>query len=115
MSKKPILITGTIIVAVAGVIAFRGLNNDSNSAASLPEFEVKRGDLVIEVIEGGNIHALQSLEIKNDVKINAGTKILEIIDEGYQITPEDVENRKVLVRLDASGIEEMIVDHDVEF
>lgn len=115
MSKKPILITGVLIAAVSAVIAFKGMRGDTNSVANLPEFEVKKGDLVIDVLEGGNIHALQSLEIKNDVKVSAGTKVLEIVDEGYQVTPEDVENRLVLVRLDASGIEEMIVDHDVEF
>ncbi len=115
MSKKPILITGVLIAAVSAVIAFKGMRGDANSVAKLPEFEVKKGDLVIDVLEGGNIHALQSLEIKNDVKVSAGTKVLEIVDEGYQVTPEDVDNRLVLVRLDASGIEEMIVDHDVEF
>ncbi len=115
MSKKPILITGISIVAVAAVIAIKGTQGGAAADTTLPEFQVKRGDLVIDVLEGGNIHALQSLEIKNEVKINAGTKILEIVDEGYQITQEDVENRMVLARLDPSGIEEMIVDHDVEF
>ncbi|MCB1231049.1 MAG: efflux RND transporter periplasmic adaptor subunit [Verrucomicrobiae bacterium] len=100
---------------MAAAIAVKGTSSGAKGDTALPEFEVKRGDLVIDVLEGGNIHALQSLEIKNEVKINAGTKVLEIVDEGYQITPEDVQNRMVLARLDPSGIEEMIVDHDVEF
>lgn len=115
MSKKPILTTGLLIAVVSAAIAFKGTRGGSNAGAILPEFSVKKGDLVIDVLEGGNIHALQSLEIKNEVKVSAGTKVLEIVDEGYQVTDEDVENRLVLVRLDASGIEEMIVDHDVEF
>lgn len=115
MSKQPMLIAGVAIIATAAVIATRGLRQESPGESDLPVFEVKRGDLVIDVLEGGNIHALESLEIKNQVKITAGTKILDIIEEGYEVTSEDVENRKVLVRLDPSGIEEMIVDHDVEF
>ena len=115
MNKKPLLLTGIAVVAAATLTATKGLRSDSQAGSVMPEFEVKRGDLVIDVLEGGNIHALESLEIKNQVKISAGTKILEIIEEGYEVTEEDVENRKVLARLDPSGIEEMIVDHDVEF
>ncbi|MCB1091198.1 MAG: efflux RND transporter periplasmic adaptor subunit, partial [Verrucomicrobiae bacterium] len=115
MSKKPIVIV-TVIALAAGAILFgKRLRGDAVDLSDVPEFEAKRGNLVIDVLEGGNIHALESLEIKNEVRVNEGTKILEIIDEGYQITPEDVEGKKVLVRLDASAIEETIVDHDVEF
>lgn len=70
---------------------------------------------MIEVVEGGNIHALDYLEIKNDVKITNGTKILEIIEEGYEVTDDDVKKGKVLAKLDPSGLEDMIVDHDVQF
>ncbi|MCB1078405.1 MAG: efflux RND transporter periplasmic adaptor subunit, partial [Verrucomicrobiae bacterium] len=115
MSKKPIVIV-TVIALAAGAILFgKRLRGDAVDLSDVPEFEAKRGNLVIDVLEGGNIHALESLEIKNEVRVNEGTKILEIIDEGYQVTPEDVEGKKVLVRLDASAIEETIVDHDVEF
>jgi multidrug efflux pump subunit AcrA (membrane-fusion protein) len=71
--------------------------------------------MVIDVLEGGNIQALNYLEFRNEVKSSAGIKILEIIDEGYLVTEEDVENGKVLVRLDPSQLEEEIVDHDVQF
>ncbi|MEM9016127.1 MAG: efflux RND transporter periplasmic adaptor subunit, partial [Verrucomicrobiota bacterium] len=49
------------------------------------------------------------------VKESAKPKILEIIDEGYMVTEEDVGEGKVLVRLDPTGLEEEIVDHDVQF
>jgi HlyD family secretion protein len=115
MSKRSILIAAVIAVGAGAIIYGQRLKGGSGDAAALPEFEAKRGSLIIDVLEGGNIHALQSLEVKNEVKVTEGTKILEIIDEGYQITSEDVESKKVLVRLDASGIEQSIVDHDVEF
>lgn len=115
MTRKPILITSLLLAATAAVLLGRHFWGGSTETARLPEFEAKRGKLVIDVLEGGYIHALQSLEIRNEVKITEGTKILEIIGEGYQVTPEDVANKKVLVRLDSSGIEENIVDHDVDF
>jgi hypothetical protein len=85
------------------------------SADALPVSSVQKGDMVIDVLEGGNIQALNYLEFRNEVKASAGIKILEIIDEGYMVTEEDVANQKVLVRLNTSQLEEEIVDHDVDF
>ncbi|MDA9923710.1 efflux RND transporter periplasmic adaptor subunit, partial [Verrucomicrobiales bacterium] len=85
------------------------------SADALPVASVQKGDMVIDVLEGGNIQALNYLEFRNEVKASAGIKILEIIDEGYMVTEEDVANQKVLVRLNTSQLEEEIVDHDVDF
>ena len=81
----------------------------------LPMFETLRGDLVIHVLEGGNIRAMEYLEIKNEVKISATTKILTIVDEGYEVTEQDVKDGKVLIRLDPVEIEEQIVGFDVDF
>ena len=85
------------------------------SADALPVASVQKGDMVIDVLEGGNIQALNYLEVRNEVKASAGIKILEIVDEGYMVTEEDVANQKVLVRLNTSQLEEEIVDHDVNF
>ncbi len=94
---------------------FKPFQSSESSGEKLPVFTVKRGDLRISVLEGGNIQALEFLQIKNEVKSQGGIKVLKVIDEGYQVTEEDVKNGKVLVRLDSSEIEERIVDHDVEF
>ena len=85
------------------------------SADALPVASVQKGDMVIDVLEGGNIQALNYLEVRNEVKASAGIKILEIVDEGYMVTEEDVANQKVPVRLNTSQLEEEIVDHDVNF
>ncbi len=89
--------------------------NVKTTTEDLPEYTVKRGDLAINVLEGGNIQALEYLQIKNQVKSTAGVKILKVIEEGYQVTQEDIDNGLVLVELDASTIEEKLVDHDVAF
>ncbi len=119
MGKKTIfkIVVPLVLIGVA-LLAFRGKIFPSGSGGagdSEAVFTAQRGDLVIDVLEGGNIHAVQSLEIRNQVKINAGTKILSIIDEGYEITSEDVADGKILVQLDSAPIDEEIVDHDVEF
>ncbi len=113
---KKWIISGVVVAGIA--IALIGVFGSKKSGADvdgLPVASVQKGDLVIDVLEGGNIQALNYLEFRNEVTASAGVKILEIIDEGYMVTEEDVENGKVLVRLDQSQLEEEIVDHDVEF
>lgn len=101
-------------LGVAGYFAF-GTSGKKKASEEIPVASVQKGDLVIDVLEGGNIQALNYLEFRNEVKSNAGVKILEIIEEGYMVTEEDVAKGKVLVRLDQSELEEDIVDHDVQF
>ena len=113
---KKWVISGVVIAGVAiALIGIFGSGSNGGNAEDLPVASVQQGDLVIDVLEGGNIQALNYLEFRNEVKTSAGVKILEIIDEGYMVTEEDVANGKVLVRLDQSQLEEEIVDHDVEF
>ncbi len=76
---------------------------------------VTRGNLEITVLEGGNLKALESLELKSEVETRDGAKILSIVEEGYEVTPEDVETKKVLIKLDPTEIKERIEVHDIEF
>ncbi len=111
--KKKIIAGASVTLAVA---IFLGWNSKEESTeADMPVADAQQGDLVIDVLEGGNIQALNFLEFRNEVKLPGGVKILEIIDEGYYVSEEDVANGKVLVRLDQSELEEAIVDHDVQF
>ncbi|MDF1659318.1 MAG: efflux RND transporter periplasmic adaptor subunit [Verrucomicrobiales bacterium] len=114
MKKWIISGAGVAVVAIALIASFSS-KKGSADVDDLPVASVQQGDLVIDVLEGGNIQALNYLEFRNEVKSSAGVKILEIIDEGYMVTEEDVEKGKILVRLDQSQLEEEIVDHDVEF
>ena len=113
MKKKAIWIAATLILGL-GLYAYLDRGGSASNGAELPTFSVQRGDLVIDVLEGGNIQALAAMEIKNDVKDPQGTKLLSIIDEGYYVTEEDVKNRKVLVRLDPTELETDIVDQELE-
>ncbi len=113
---KKWIITGSVLTAlvVAGLV-IKGSSQAGKGEGDLPMAKAQRGDLVIDVLEGGNIKALNFLEFRNEVKLPGGIKILEIIEEGYHVTEGDVSQGKVLVRLDQSELEEAIVDHDVQF
>ncbi len=114
MSKKTIYIA--LAVVLGGVLLWKGVFSGGDSVAQdTPVFETVRGDLVIHVLEGGNIRAMEYLEVKNEVRISSGTKVLTIIEEGYEVTDQDVKDGKILVRLDPSEIEEQIIGHDVDF
>lgn len=102
-----------ILVLAAGAWLFRG---DSKSAGNAPSFAARRGPLEITVLEGGSLQALESQEIKCEVRVgHQGTKILKIVEEGYLVTEEDVKNGKVLVELDSSELQKQIVQQEIQY
>lgn len=113
--KKRIIAASAFVAILAAAIGFTAKGKSGKTEKDLPFAAVQSGDLVIDVLEGGNIQALKYEEYRNEVKLANGIKILEVIEEGYYVTEEDVAAGKVLVRLDQSVLEEAIVDHDVQF
>ena len=91
------------VLVIAFLMARRGTETEERGTT----FPVRRGPLRITVLEGGSIEALESQEIKSEVK--GQTKILSIVEEGYMVTQEDVEAKKTLVELDASEL----LDHQI--
>ncbi|MDZ4858960.1 MAG: efflux RND transporter periplasmic adaptor subunit [Candidatus Hydrogenedentes bacterium] len=99
-------------VAVAVLIyVFMGGQKQETSTGTL--FAAKRGNLTINVLEGGSVEARESQTIKSEIK--GETKILSIVDEGYLVTPEDVAQKKVLVTLDNSELIEKITQETIQF
>ena len=105
-----------IVVAVLAVFGLVLLLRDGGKTASEgATFTARRGPLDITVIEGGSLQALESQEIKCEVRVGyQGTKILKIVEEGYQVTDEDVANGKVLVELDSSEIQKLLVQQEIQ-
>ncbi len=100
--RNKIFITAIFIFVVI-FLFFRYVNVKKQNSQFLT-YKVKRQNLVISVVESGNITALKSLKIINQVP---GTRnILEVVDEGTQITEEDVKNKKVLIRLDSKDLQD---------
>src|SRR2546421_8724848 len=101
-----------LILALAIVL----LKSGGKSAHSGATFAVRRGPLDISVLEGGSIQALESQEIKCEVRVGyQGTKILKIVEEGYFVTEDDLKTNKVLVELDSSDIKKQIIQEEIQF
>lgn len=101
-----------LLVAAGGWWWKSGRSSDSRAAT----FTAKRGPLDITVLEGGSLQALESQEIKCEVRVGyQGTKILRIVEEGYLVTEEDVRTNKVLVELDSSELEKQIVQQEIQY
>ena len=100
-------------VLLAAFLFFRG---GSGSAGQAATFTARQGPLDISVLEGGSIQALESQEIKCEARVGyQGIKILKIVEEGYQVTEEDVRTNKVLVELDSSELDKQRVQHEIQF
>ncbi len=101
-----------IVVAGGWFVWQRGAAGASN----IPTFIAKRGPLEITVLEGGSLQALESQEIKCEVRVGyQGTKILKIVEEGYLVTDDDVKTNKVLVELDSSELEKQIAQQEIQY
>ncbi len=74
----------------------------------------QRGPLDIKVLVGGSLEALESQELRSEVR-GEPVKIVKIVEEGYQVTEEDVKAHKVLVQLDDSKLKQNLVNQDINF
>jgi HlyD family secretion protein len=106
-------IAGILLILALAALWFRGSGKSASNGAT---FTARRGPLDISVLEGGSVQALESQEIKCEVRVGyQGTKILKIVEEGYQVTEEDVKTNKVLVELDGSDLQKQIVQQEIQF
>lgn len=106
-------IAAAVIIGLAGWWLVR---SGGGSAAKAPTFTARRGPLEINVLEGGSLQALESQEVKCEVRVGyQGTKILRIVEEGYLVTEADVTNNKVLVELDSSDLEKQIAQQEIQY
>jgi multidrug efflux pump subunit AcrA (membrane-fusion protein) len=105
------LITMTLAV-VAGIVWFVNRNGGTDMA-DVPLIPVQKGSIQINVLQGGEIRALQNYEVKSEIELP--TKILSLIPEGYRITDEDVKNGKVLIELDSADLKDKITQHEIDF
>ncbi len=107
------LVALALAALAGGYFLFRGGGPADGPAAT---FTARQGPLDITVLEGGGIQALESQEIKCEARVGyQGIKILKIVEEGYQVTDEDIRTNKVLVELDSSELEKLRVQQEIQF
>ena len=100
-----VVVTLTLWLKVGG-------SKDAQSAT----FTARKGPLNITVLEGGSVRAVESQEVKCEVRVGyQGIKILKIVDEGYEVTEDDIRTNKVLVELDSSDLQKQIVQQDIQY
>jgi len=104
-------IAGSAAVLLIILVSLGGGSSGSNFGGVT--FQARRGDLDITVLEGGALEALQSQEIRSRVKGREGVKILSIVEEGYRITPADVEAKMVLVELDTAQLIDQQLNQEI--
>ncbi|MCB1227941.1 MAG: efflux RND transporter periplasmic adaptor subunit [Verrucomicrobiales bacterium] len=108
--RLPLILAGTLAV---GGLTWMFWPKGSSSDSQIPLVEVKRGDLQVDVLQGGEVRALRNEEMKSEIETT--TKIVSIIPEGYLVTAKDIQDKKVLVELDSSDLKTRIQDHDIDF
>lgn len=100
--NKFFLVGGIVLICL--ILFLNGIIQGQKRIEEFITYEVKKQDLVISVIEGGNLKALRSQKIVNGVP--GQRNILEVVDEGTLITEKDVEDSRILIKLDAKDLED---------
>jgi len=111
LRKKRVWMVAVILTVSLLVWFARG--RQSTGGEDTPMFVVQKGNLQINVLQGGEIRALKNFEVKSEIELP--TKILSLIPEGYRVNERDIKEGKVLVELDSSDIKDKIITHEIEF
>ncbi len=112
-----ILLFIAVAVLVTGLVAAAITRDAGIDTSSGGTFTARRDNLTIIVTEGGSIRAHKSIEYK--CKVRRGREsgeltILSVVPAGTYVTQEDVDSNMVLVQLDASALEERLIQEDME-
>jgi multidrug efflux pump subunit AcrA (membrane-fusion protein) len=110
--KYPLLIIVLIIVIFVSIWIYRSSFHKTQSTSNVL-FPVTRGNLEITITEGGSIEAKESQHVKSEVR--GETKILSIVEEGYFVTPEDVQNGKILIELDTKNLLDQQTEQELKY
>ena len=112
-----ILLFVVVAVPVSWLLGAKIKRNSSLDSIKGGTFPVRRDNLTVIVTEGGSIKAHKSIEYKCRVERGRETgelKILSVVPAGTYVTQEHVDSNMVLVQLDASGLEERLIQEDME-
>lgn len=103
------------VLGAAGLMAARSTRRKIDVSTEGGTIVAQRGNLMVTVTEGGTVRARNSIQYMCQVEEKVGAvKILEIVPAGTYITQEDVDNGKVLIKLNSAGLEDQLVREQME-
>ena len=102
-------VLGLALIVLGGYFFFRR----GEVASGGTTFVARRGPLEITVLEGGSLEAMESQDVKCEVRGYQGVKILKIVEEGYLVSESDIKTNRVLVELDSSELRKQITQQDI--
>jgi len=105
-----IAIVALIVIAVVILFGAGRFGSDTRPADA-STYTVKRGDLVISVLESGSLKALNYQDIRSEVE--GTTTIITIVPEGTLIGDIDVRQKKILVELDSSALRDKATQQEI--
>ncbi len=111
--KKLIAIVIVIVVIGGSYMFFKKSGGSSSGASDLRTYKVAKRDLTVNVIENGTVESVDAFVVKSQVE--GSTTIISIIQEGEVITQENVDNKRVIVELDSSGLREKISQQEITY
>lgn len=102
-----IVVSAAVVLVLLVVGTASAIRSDKDADRSRPVFEVQRGPLSITVSVSGTVKPLDREVITSEVE--GQTTILYIIPEGERVKQGDL-----LVELDASRLQDQLVDQDIK-
>jgi len=115
-AKRIMLIAAVLLIVVAALAMLLASDKTPQKTTvikNLTTFAARRDNLTVTVTESGSIKARKSTDLKSEVEGRA--TITNIVPQGTYITPEDVNNGKVLVELDAGDLREQLTQREIDF
>jgi len=109
--RVPAMVVLAIVAALGSLALFRG---DADDVAEAAVYAVKRGTLPVRIVEGGSAESLAPYQVKCEVE-RGGIKIVSLVEEGYRITQADIDNKLLIVELDASELDERLVNSEIQY
>ncbi|MBT3200830.1 MAG: HlyD family efflux transporter periplasmic adaptor subunit [Phycisphaerales bacterium] len=115
--SKPILVTA-VIVLVGGLLAgwifgWWSINSETDGTEMRAIYTVQRRDMTISVTQAGEIQARSYTDYVCEVE--GRPSIVDVVREGTYISPEDVANKRVLIQLDTSELQEFHTKQKITF
>jgi len=94
-----------LVVAIVGAVVLAGLvflfTRGRSAPVAYSSYQVKRGDFLISIVEGGTLEAVDEVSIRNEVEGTA--RIIRIVPEGSYVKAGDL-----LVELDSLASQDAV-------